>query len=252
MNLPAPDDNPRSGTDCPFAPTRWTLVLEARGDSPAARAALAELCESYYQPVFRFLKREGRSDDDARELAQGFFARLLAGNSLGSVDPTRGRFRSYLLGALRHFLGDQRDRDRAAKRGGESLHEPLPGPHDTADGTATAIPPAIPAVNPDHAWFDRQWALAVVDRALTRLAREHAEAGRSDQFERLKPWLVGPAAAPPNLAEHLGWSEGALRIAVHRLRKRFRELAREEVAQTVPAFSDVHAELRYLVDVLSA
>ncbi len=231
-----------------FAPTRWTLVLAARGDSPAARAALGELCGAYYQPVFRFLRREGHGEEVARELTQEFFARLLARDGFATADPARGRFRSYVLGALRHFLGDQRDRDGAAKRGGGAIHEPLPEASDTSPGRELAAPAAVSA----EAWFDRQWALAIMDRSLAALAEEHAAAGKAEQFERLKPWLVGAAAAQAEVAAQFGWSEGALKVAVHRLRKRFRELVRAEVAQTVPAFADVDAELRYLVEVLSA
>lgn len=231
-----------------FAPTRWTLVLAARGDSPQARVALGELCGAYYQPVFRFLQREGRGEDDARELAQEFFARLLGSAGVTGADPARGRFRSFLLGALRHFLVDRRDRENAVKRGGGAIHEPLPESSDTSPGRELAAPAAVSA----EAWFDRQWALAIMDRSLAALAEEHAAAGKAEQFERLKPWLVGPAAAGAEVAAELGWSEGALKVAVHRLRKRFRELVRAEVAQTVPAFADVDAELRYLVEVLSA
>lgn len=234
-----------TGTVSGFAPTRWTLVLEARGDSPAAQAALGELCGSYYQPVFRFLQREGRTEDAARELTQEFFARLLARDGFATADPARGRFRSFVLGALRHFLGDQRDRDNAAKRGGGAILEPMPEPTDTSPGRELA------AATPDDTWFDRQWALAIMDTALRALAAEHAAAGKADQFEHLKPWLMGAAAAQADVAARLGWSEGALKVAVHRLRKRFRELVRAEVAQTVPAFADVDAELRYLVEVLA-
>jgi RNA polymerase sigma-70 factor (ECF subfamily) len=228
-----------------FAATRWTLVLAARGDSPAARAALGELCTAYYQPVFRFLQREGRTEDAARELTQEFFARLLARDGFATADPARGRFRSFVLGALRHFLGDQRDRDNAAKRGGGAIHEPLPALTDTSPGRELA------AAAPDDTWFDRQWALAIMDTALRALAAEHVSAGKADQFEHLKPWLMGAAAAQADVVIQLGWSEGALKVAVHRLRKRFRELVRAEVAQTVPAFADVDAELRYLVEVLA-
>jgi RNA polymerase sigma-70 factor (ECF subfamily) len=228
-----------------FAATRWTLVLAARGDSPAAQAALGELCAAYYQPVFRFLQREGRTEDAARELTQEFFARLLARDGFATADPARGRFRSFVLGALRHYLSDQRDRDNAAKRGCGAVHEPLPEPTDTSPGRELA------AAAPDDTWFDRQWALAIMDTALRALAAEHAAAGKADQFERLKPWLMGAAAAQADVAVQLNWSEGALKVAVHRLRKRFRELVRAEVAQTVPAFADVDAELRYLIEVLA-
>ncbi len=236
-----------AATASAFAPTRWTLVLAARGDSPQAHAALGELCERYYQPVFRFLQREGRTEDSARELTQEFFTRLLARDGFATADPARGRFRSFVLGALRHFLGDQRDRMDAAKRGGGVVHERLASPTDTSPGLEFAAP----AGDGQDAWFDRQWALAIMDRSLRALAAEHAAAGKAEQFERLKPWLVGAAAAQTDVAAQLGWSEGALKVAVHRLRKRFRELVRLEVAQTVPASADIDAELRYLVEVLA-
>lgn len=228
-----------------FAPTRWTLVLEARGESPEARAALSELCAAYYPPVFRFLCREGRNEDTARELTQEFFARLLARDGFSKADPTQGRFRSYLLGALKHFLGDQRDREQALKRGGGVVHDSLPTPTESSMGPEL-VAPAV-----GDAWFDRQWALTIMDTALQRLAAEHAATGKLEQFDRLKPWLGGGAADPSTVTSQLGWSEGAFKVAVHRLRKRFRELVRSEVSQTVPGFADVDAELRYLVEVLA-
>lgn len=228
-----------------FAPTRWTLVLEARGQSPEARAALSELCAAYYLPVFRFLCREGRNEDTARELTQEFFARLLARDGFSKADPTQGRFRSYLLGALKHFLGDQRDREQALKRGGGVVHDPL------TPSTETSMGPELVAPAIGDTWFDRQWALTIMDTALKRLADEHAAAGKAEQFERLKPWLGGVAANPAIVTAELGWSEGAFKVAVHRLRKRFRELIRSEVSQTVPGFADIDAELRYLVEVLA-
>jgi RNA polymerase sigma factor (sigma-70 family) len=244
MNLPLPTS--------PFAPTRWTLVLRARGATPEARAALSELCEAYYQPVFGFLRREGRDEDTARELAQEFFARLLQRGEVGNADPARGRFRSYLLGALKHFLADQRDHDRREKRGGgvvpESLDAPLPG-HDTAPGLQVADPSAV--LSDPH--FDRQWALTVMAHALDALAAEFQAEGRAEQFDLLKPWLVGDAAElnQARVAVQLGLGESAIKVAIHRLRKRFRETVRSEVAQTVPEGADVDEELRYLVEVLA-
>lgn len=233
-----------------FAATRWTLVLAARGESSEARAALSELCAAYWEPVFRFLRREGRTEDAARELTQEFFARLLAGQGIVGATPERGRFRSFLLGALKHFLADARDRDRAAKRGGGILAESFSVPTDTSPGLDIAAPMAA---LPD-AEFDRQWAYAVMARALASVAGEFAAAGRTEQFLALKPWLVGDAAAlsQAEAADRLGFSEGAVKVAIHRLRKRFREVVRAEVVQTVPAAADVDQELRYLVDVLSA
>ena len=232
-----------------FAPTRWTLVLRARGGSVEARGALSELCEAYYQPVFRFLRREGREEDAARELTQEFFARLLAGNGIGAADPRRGRFRSYLLGAVKHFLGDQRKQEQRLKRGGGVAPESLDAEH----GTAPGLQVADHASAPDDTVFDREWALAVMDRALQSLAAEFAGADKAEQFTVLKPWLVGDAAALQQAAAatRLGLSESAIKVAIHRLRKRFREVIRAEIAQTIDDAAEVDGELRYLVEVLA-
>ena len=231
-----------------FAPTRWTLVLRARGESVEARAALSELCEAYYQPVFRFLRREGREEDAARELAQEFFARLLARGGIGTADPQRGRFRSYVLGAVKHFLADQRDHERRAKRGGGARPESL----DAEEDGAPVLQVADDASSPDDVTFDRAWALAIMDRALNALADEFTKEGKADQFTALKPWLAGDAASlkQSKAAEQLGISESAVKVAIHRLRKRFRELIRAEVAQTVDEAAEIDAELKYLLEVL--
>lgn len=233
-----------------FAATRWTLVLAARGESSDARAALSELCAAYWEPVFRFLHREGRDEDVARELTQEFFARVLAGGGFAGAAQERGRFRSFLLGALKNFLADLRAYSGAAKRGGGKAPEALSAPTDTSPGLEVPSPgDPVPAT-----YFDRQWAYAVMARALATVAHEFAEAGRAEQFAVLKQWLVGDVAAlsQAEAARRLGLNEGAVKVSIHRLRKRFREVARAEVAQTVPAAADVDAELRYLVEVLAA
>jgi len=235
----------------PFAPTRWTLVLRARGETVEARAALSELCGAYYQPVLRFLLREGRTEDTARELTQEFFARLLATGGFEPVQPGRGRFRSFVLGAVKHFLGDVRDRDGAAKRGGGKVVESL----DVALGDADAAFPDAPGLEPaPDTFFDRQWALALMERALAALERDFASGGNAAQFAALKPWLVGETDALPQIeaARQLGLSEGAVKVAIHRLRKRFRECIKAEVAQTLDDPAQVNEELRYLVEVLSS
>ncbi len=232
-----------------FAPTRWTLVLRARGESVEARGALSELCEAYYQPVFRFLRREGREEDAARELTQEFFARLLAGGGFGAADPLRGRFRSYLLGAVKHFLGDQRKQDQRLKRGGGVAQEPL----DAENGPSPALQVADQASAPNDAVFDREWALAVMDRALQVVAAEFSQTGKAEQFTALKPWLAGDAETlrQAETAARLGLSESAIKVAIHRLRKRFREVIRAEIAQTVDSLAEIDVELRYLVEVLA-
>ncbi len=233
-----------------FITTRWTRVLAARGDSPEAKRALGELCEAYWPAVFRFLQREGRTEDTARELTQEFFAKVLERDAFAGVDPARGRFRSFLLGALKHFLGDQRDHERAAKRGSGVAHESIGPSTDTSPG----IEIADPADAFDERRFDRSWALAVIDRSLVSLAAELRDEGKAAQFDVLKPWLAGDPAAlsQAEAATRLGMSEGAVKVAIHRLRKRYRELVRAEVAQTVPESADVDEELRYLVEVLAA
>lgn len=237
-------------TSAAFAPTRWTLVVRARGGTPEARVALSELCDAYYRPVLMFLRREGRVEDAARELAQDFFAGVLRGGDLGAAEPGKGRFRSYLLGALRHFLADRRKHELRQKRGGgvilESLDAPQAGdtpPLDIADGTAFA---------PDE-WFDREWALAIMERSLQAVENEYKQAGNADQFESLKPWLAGEktSLSQAAVASRLGLTEGALKVAVHRLRKRFRERIRSEISQTMANGGDIDDELRYLIGVLS-
>ena len=229
-----------------FAATRWTLVARATGGDSAAQAALSELCAAYYSPVNAFLRAEGRTEDAARELAHEFFARVLAGGALGGADAARGRFRSYLLGALKHFLADHRDRAHAEKRGGGIAPEPL----DTA--TSAGLP--LPAARDDDRIFDRQWALTLISRALDIVGNELHDAGKSAHFDALKPWLTGENAAlsQADAARHLGVSEGAVKVAIHRLRQRFREAVKSEIAQTVRGEKDVDDELRHLLAVLVA
>ncbi len=234
----------------PFAPTRWTLVLRARGQTTEARSALSELCEAYYQPVFRFLRREGRDDDAVRELAQEFFAGILQRGELGDADPARGRFRSYLLGAVKHFLADQRKHRLRGKRGGGAVPEPLDAP---AAEDSPALQVADAGAQVPDTWFDRQWALTVMDRALRAVENEFKSAERMEQFDRLKPWLAGEAGnlSQAEAARQLGLTEGAVKVAIHRLRKRFRECIRAEIAHTVVEGTDVEGELRYFIEVLA-
>jgi RNA polymerase sigma-70 factor (ECF subfamily) len=232
-----------------FAPTRWTLVLRARGESPEARAALSDLCGSYYQPVFRFLCREGRDDTAARELAQEFFARVLSGGGFQDAASERGRFRSYLLGALKHFLADQRKHDRRLKRGGGQPDESL----DAADTDGEPSQVADPAAAVPGAFFDEEWALAVMDRALSALELEFRAAGKLEQFQQLKPWLMGerPAGSQAAAARQLGLSEGAVKVAIHRLRRRFGEAVRSEISQTLRDPALIQEELQHLIASLS-
>ena len=232
-----------------FVATRWTLVLRARGGSPESHLALSELCEAYYAPVEAFIRATVRDLDAARDLTQEFFARVLRGGAFDRADPERGRFRSFLLGAVKHFLADQRDRAAAARRGGGQALVPLEPGTDTSPGLEL----------PDPRWaevqvaFDQQWAFTLLDRGLRRLGAELAAEGKGAQFEALKPWLTAAASQPQaEVAARLGLNEGAVKVAIHRLRTRFRDLVKGEIAQTVADPAEVAAELNYLIQVVSS
>jgi RNA polymerase sigma factor (sigma-70 family) len=235
----------------PLDPTRWTLVLRARGKTPEARAALSELCEACYQPVLRFLRCEGRDEDSARELTQEFFARVLSRGGFDQADPDRGRFRSYLVGALKHFLADQRKYEQRLKRGGGIPVETL----DATDGEdeTASLEVADTSSQSLQAIFDREWALAIMDRALGLLQKEFASAGKTAQFDLLKPWLMGegPSISQADVARQSGLSEGAVKVAIHRLRKRFRDIVRSEISQTLLDPTQVDEELNHLIAALS-
>jgi len=237
----------------PFAPTRWTLVLRARGESAEARVALGELCEHYYEPVLRFLRREGRGEDDAAELAQDFFARVLSGSGFAGANQERGRFRSYLLGALKHFLSDQRRQQDRLKRGGGAAPESLDALRFGGSDGSPPLELPDPAAGAPDAGFDREWAMTVMGRALATVEKEMVEVGKQGQFDALKPWLVGDGSVPSqaDTAQKLGMSEGALKVGVHRLRKRFRDVVRMEISQTLRDPSLVDEELRHLIEALS-
>jgi DNA-directed RNA polymerase specialized sigma24 family protein len=230
-----------------FTETRWTLVLRSQGDSPEARSALSELCESYYEPVRVFIERSGCDSHAVRDLTHEFFAHVLANQNL-RASPHRGRFRAYLLGAVKHFLSDQRDRERALKRGGGLVPVSLDAGTETSPGLEIADPSSS---SPDYE-YDRRWALTVVDRSILRVAGEFAAAGKTATFEALKPWLTGDLAGTSQSAAAgvLGISDGAVKVAIHRLRERFREAVRSEIAQTVESAADIKVELNYLLSVL--
>ncbi len=239
-----PSEDPRRS----FATTRWTAVMKSHGDSEMAREALGELCAAYWHPVHAFIRRRVRDDENARDLTQELFARLLGGNGVAGADPARGRFRTFLLGAVKHFLSDMADKAKAAKRGGEHScisMESLAGDTDSAGLLEVAEKPA-------NRSFDREWAVNVVNRALVALAPEPQQEGRREALEILKPWLLGepPDTSQAEAAARLGWTENAVRVAIHRLRRRFRELVRREIAQTVGTEAEIQEELRYLLEVL--
>jgi RNA polymerase sigma factor (sigma-70 family) len=246
--LTSEHSTPERGAPAAFVTTQWTQVLEARGDSPAAKAALSDLCAAYYAPVFAFVRRNAPDEDSARDLTQEFFARLLAGQGFATVDPQRGRFRSFLLGAAKHFLADMRDHSQRLKRGAGQPLEPIEPGTDTSPGLQITDPNAP---SPDRE-FDRKWGMTLLARALAALAQEHKASGKADHFEALKPWLTGDTEniSQAAAAAQLGLNEGAVKVAIHRLRRRFREVIKEEISQTVSDRAQVDLELHYLLEAL--
>jgi len=232
-----------------FAATRWTRVIRARGDTDESRLALSELCDAYYDPVFAFIRRERTDGDAARELAQEFFARLLSGSGVNGADPARGKFRTFLLGAVKHFLADDHDSRMREKRGGGIQPASLDRESDSEPGLSVADERAIP---PD-VLFDRQWALTVLDRSFSTLEAVLAAEGKTRLLEVLRPWLIGAAdhGEQRAAASALGLSDTAMRVAVHRLRQRFRNAVRAELRQTLAEGVSVEEELRALFAALA-
>jgi DNA-directed RNA polymerase specialized sigma24 family protein len=231
-----------------FATTRWSLVLDAGdAESPNARQALEALCRQYWYPLYVFVRRQGVEATAAEDLTQGFFAMLLERGDLGKATPERGRFRNYLLVALKHFLANERDRAAALKRGGQRVTFSLDAA--AAEGRY-AFEPAD-AEDPE-ALFRRQWALTLLDLVQQRLREEYVAAGNEALFARLQPLLTGerPDDTYRAIAEELGISAGAVKTAAHRLRQRFGERLREEITQTVAAEEEVDSEIRELLGAL--
>ena len=233
-----------------FHTTRWTLVRHATGHSAEGRRALSDLCAAYYKPVVAFMRREGFEEDAARDLAHDFFRQLLERPSLQGANRAEGRFRNYLLGAIKHFLAHERERGNRLKRGGGTIALPLDAGTDTSPGVVLADHNEL---SPDK-FFDRQWALAVLERAFAALETEREAAGKDAEFARLKPWLTGDAVYGDQVeaARGLGLSEGALKVTVHRLRRRFRELLKAEIAQTLDMPEAVEEEMRHLFSALGS
>ncbi len=227
-----------------FATTHWSLVLTAVGSgTPGADEALAELCRSYWYPLFAYLRSRGHGAQDAEDLTQAFFTRLLEKQALQQADPARGRFRSFLLASIKNFAANQHDREVAQKRGGTTLRLSL----DLA--LAERRFEREPSTNetPERI-FDRQWAVTLLERVFMALKAEYGGEPRRAQFERLKVYLLGDGPQLPyaTTGEDLGMSEGAVKVAVHRLRRRFRDLVRAEIANTVASPEEIDDELRHL------
>ncbi len=233
-----------------FATTRWSQVLEAgRSPTPGSREALATLCEAYWYPLYAYVRRWGYDADAAQDLTQEFFSRLLEKHFLRDADPARGKFRSFLLASLKHFLANERDRASAVKRGGRVHVVPLEV--QTAEGRYQLEPPD--PETPERV-FERRWALILLDRTLDRLRDEWEHAGKADTFARLEGYLTGDTETLPYaaLAATLAMTEGAVKVMIHRLRRRFGALLRDAIAETVSDPRQVDEEIRELFQVLSA
>jgi RNA polymerase sigma-70 factor (ECF subfamily) len=235
-----PESSPAAG----FAATRWTLVLSAaRGSqTPRAAAAMAELCRIYWYPLYAFIRRRGHSAHDAEDLTQEFFARLLDKHFLAAADREKGRFRTFLLMAVKRFLANEYDRAQAGKRAGGQRIVPLDG---LAPEARYHLEPAD-TLTPERL-FEQQWALTLLDQVLARLQAEMAAVGKAALFDSLKGHLAGGREEGyAATAARLGMSEGAVKVAVYRLRRRYRDLLREEIAHTLAGPEEIEDEIRYL------
>ncbi len=232
-----------------FVTTHWSVVLSASGpDSPRAAEALEKLCRTYWYPLYACVRRQGFGPADAEDLTQAFFTRILQEHLVAAADPMKGRFRSFLLTRLNHFLGDEWDRLKAQKRGGGQRLIPLDS--GTAE-TRYRLEP-VEVRSPDKL-FEYRWAVTLLERVFERLRLEYESDGKAALFNELKPCMTQARAAVPyaEAGARLSLSEGALRVAVHRLRQRYRKLLRAEIADTVSGPEEVEEELRYLLRVLA-
>jgi RNA polymerase sigma-70 factor (ECF subfamily) len=245
---------PRSGVDVMeesqapknFPTTLWTVVLRAGQDEPAqAQAALTQLCQTYWYPLYSFVRRRGSAPHDAQDLTQAFFAHLLEKRGLQRVDPELGRFRTFLLASLKHFLANDWDRAHACKRGGGKILVSL---DDASAESRYQLEPTYDMTPERH--FERQWAITLLDQVLDGLRAEYYADGNGALFEEFKAVITGQSAPYAEMAARLHRSEGAIKVAVHRFRRRYREMIRDRIAETVGA-DDVDDELRHLLAALS-
>jgi RNA polymerase sigma factor (sigma-70 family) len=230
-----------------FTTTHWSVVVEAQGESPAAQRALEILCRTYWRPLYGFARRQGLTREEAQDLIQDFFSRLLEHRNLETVRREKGRLRSYLLVSLKRFLASEQRRASGVKRYETGPHIPL----DEVLESEAADFEFAEMLSADRL-YERRWALAVLEQVLDRLETEYRAAGNAALFDRLKEFLIGEQGQPfqAEIAAQLGMTENAVKQAFHRFRQRYRVLLREEIAHTVIAPGDVEDELRHLVSVL--
>jgi len=252
LAVPAPEKEPPGSESTGrawFVTTHWSVVLEAKGnDSARASEALEKLCRIYWPPVYAFIRRNGHSAADAQDLTQEFFFRLLSKDYLRHLRDQRGKFRSFLLTFVKHFLSDERDKASAQKRGGGQAALSF----DDTSAEDLYVAQTANQSSPDQL-FERSWAQTVLHQALQRLAGEYSASGKSLLFEKLKdvqPGEHGPLSYA-QLGSEIGMTEVAIKSAVHRLRRRHREILREEIARTVVRPEDVDDEIRYLISLVS-
>ena len=239
-----PPPTPEPAGNSRFATTHWSMVAAAADrESPESRDALSELCTAYWYPIYVYIRRQGLSPEESEDLTQGFFATLLEKDIFRGIDRTRGSFRSFLIACVRHFLANERDRQKAQKRGGGrtvlSLDFPSAESRYRQEGMSGMTAESL---------YERQWALTLLSQVLDRLSEEWQRGGRAKMFDALKCFLTGESgpAGYDEVGAELGMTAGAVRVAVHRLRRRYRELIREEIARTVRDPAEVDAEIQSL------
>jgi RNA polymerase sigma-70 factor (ECF subfamily) len=241
-------ENPQPGSPV-FPDTRWSVVLRAGLEAGGeAKAALERLCRDYWFPLYAFVRRRGYSPEDAEDVTQGFMLHLLEGPLLGRADRERGRFRSFLLGALQHFLAKEIRRQQTIKRGGGREVFSL----DAEEGERRFAQEPADEVTPE-VQFERSWAFALLERVFARLREEYEQAGRAELFEKLQPYLAGKENMPgyEHLARQVGLSPSGVGVSIHRMRRRYGELLRDEIAQTVSTPQEAEEELGHLMAVVA-
>ena len=237
-----------SSGDCGFRTTHWSVVLAAGHESSGdPQQALATLCETYWYPLYVFVRRQGHGAADAQDLTQAFFASLLERDDFAKVRPERGRFRAFLLASMRHFLANEWDRRRTEKRGGHLRRVSI----DFAQGESRYLDALGDTTRPEDV-FDREWALTLLDHAGQQLGAHYEQKGQRELFEKLKDFMTGrpPGSSYKTLPEELDMTDGAVRVAIHRMRRRFGELVRAAIAETTATDDEIDDEIRHLFAVL--